>query len=33
MRGFNEEGSRVMEVLRDDVETIREQRRKDRKGK
>ncbi len=33
MRGFNEEGSRVMAVLRDDFETIREQRRRDRKGK
>lgn len=33
MRGFGEEGSRVMAVLRDDVETIREQRRKDRRGK
>lgn len=33
MRGLNEEAQRVVAVLRDDVETIREQRRQGKKGK
>ncbi|AYM02292.1 TIGR03111 family XrtG-associated glycosyltransferase [Levilactobacillus yiduensis] len=33
MRGVGEEGSRVVAVIRDDINTVREQRRRDRKGK
>jgi len=33
MRGFGQEMSQLKSVVRDDVETIREQRRRDKRGK